>query len=345
MDSVHAGAACITDPLSIAYLTGFSANPHERLLALAVRPEEAVLVVPDLEREAAAARARQVRIVSWPDGSDPFRLLIEALGEPALLAVEKDHLTLARLEALEAGEVVDCGPALRAMRAVKLPAELELLEMAARRTDQATEAIFAELRAGLTEREVAARLSGLINATGSGLSFSPLVQSGPNSALPHLAPGDRALALGDLVLLDFGARHGGYNADTTRMAVVGEPDGEQRRVHQAVLDAHDRAIEAIRAGALCGEVDAAARSSLEAAGLGERFIHRTGHGLGLDAHEEPNLAPGSTVRLEAGNVVTVEPGAYIPGWGGVRIEDDVVVEEDGCRVLTRAGRGLVVIPA
>jgi Xaa-Pro aminopeptidase len=152
------------------------------------------------------------------------------------------------------------------------------------------------------------------------------------------------LAAGDLVLLDFGARHGGYNADTTRMAVVGAPDDRQLLVHQAVLDAHDRAIDAIRSGATCGEVDAAARASIEKAGFGDRFIHRTGHGLGLDAHEGPNLEPGSRVRLEAGNVVTVEPGIYIPGWGGVRIEDDIVVEEDCARLLTRADRGLKVIP-
>jgi len=197
---------------------------------------------------------------------------------------------------------------------------------------------------GLTEREVAPRLNALINETGSGLAFGSLVQAGPNSALPHLPPGERVLGAGDLVLLDFGVRHHGYNADTTRMAVVGEPDAEQRRVHQAVLDAHDRAIEAIRAGVTCGEVDAAARKSLEQAGLGERFIHRTGHGLGLDAHEGPNLEPGSPLRLEAGNVVTVEPGAYLPGWGGVRIEDDVVVEDDGAKILTRADRSLKVIP-
>ena len=230
------------------------------------------------------------------------------------------------------------------MRAVKQAAELELLQRAAELTDRVTIAIHGELRAGLTEREVATRLNALINETGSGLAFGSLVQAGPNSALPHLPPGERALAAGDLVLLDFGARHRGYNADTTRMAVVGEPDAQQRRVHQAVLDAHDRAIDAIHPGATCGEVDTAARQSLEKAGFGERFIHRTGHGLGLDAHEGPNLDPGSPVRLEAGNVVTVEPGVYIPGWGGVRIEDDVVVEARGARVLTRADRDLKVIP-
>ena len=337
-------ATCVTDPVSIAYLTDFYANPHERLLALAVRATAAVLVVPDLERENAEGRAREVEIVSWQDGEDAFARLRDALGEGSRLAVEKEHLTIARWELLDLGEAVDCSSALRAMRAIKQPDELELLRLAARFTDSVTEAILAELRPGQTEREVATRINALINGTGSGLAFGSLVQAGPNSALPHLPPGERPLTAGDLVLLDFGARHRGYNADTTRMAVVGPPDERQRGVHQAVLDAHDRAIESIRAGVTCGEVDAAARRSLEKAGYGDRFIHRTGHGLGLDAHESPNLEPGSSVRLEAGNVVTVEPGVYIPGWGGVRIEDDIVVETAGARTLTTADRGLKVIP-
>jgi Xaa-Pro dipeptidase len=365
MESNRVAAACVTDPTSIAYLTGFYANPHERLLALAVAPVRAVLLVPDLERENAEGRARGVEIVSWQDGQDPFRVLQSALFkggtsplsavlgaasarpaplDPGLLAVEKEHLTIARWERLDAGQIEDCSEALRAMRAVKQPGELELLQRAAELTDEVTRVILGELRAGQTEREVATRLNALINETGSGLAFGSLVQSGPNSALPHLPPGERALAAGDLVLLDFGARHGGYNGDTTRMAVVGTPDERQLQVHQAVLDAHDRAIEAIRAGATCGAVDAAARQSLEKAGYGDRFIHRTGHGLGLDAHEGPNLEPGSPVVLEAGNVVTVEPGVYIPGWGGVRIEDDVVVEEGGARLLTRADRSLSIVP-
>lgn len=349
MESNRLPAACITDPTSIAYLTGFHANPHERLMALAVRPEGAILLVPDLERENAAATiqggAGGVEIVSWQDGQDPFRLLRTALGDPPLLAVEKEHLTIARWERLDAAAIEDCSEALRAMRAVKQPGELELLQRAAELTDQVTDAILPELRAGMTELQVATRLNALINETGSGLAFGSLVQAGSNSALPHLPPGARRLASGDLVLLDFGASHRGYSADTTRMAVVGEPDEQQLRVHQAVLDAHDRAIEAIRAGATCGSVDAAARLSLEKSGYGERFIHRTGHGLGLEAHEGPNLEPGSALRLESGNVVTVEPGVYIPGWGGVRIEDDVVVEDGGARLLTRAGRGLRVVPA
>jgi Xaa-Pro aminopeptidase len=343
MESARVEAACVTDPLSIAYLTGFRANPHERLLALVVGQDASVLLVPDLEEEHARTHAQEVELIAWQDGDDPFRILRAAIGDPRLLAVEKEHLTLARWERLDAGEITDCSEALRRMREVKTSAELDLLRQAARHTDAVTEAIFNELRAGAAEVEVATRINALITETGSGLAFGTLVQAGPNSALPHLSPGPSRLAAGDLVLLDFGARHRGYNADTTRMGVVGEPDSEQRRLHQAVLDAHDRAIEAIRPGVSCGDVDAAARNSLLKAGLAERFIHRTGHGLGLDSHEGPNLEPGSEVRLEPGNVVTVEPGVYIPGWGGIRIEDDVAVTEAGAETLTTADRGLKVI--
>jgi Xaa-Pro aminopeptidase/Xaa-Pro dipeptidase len=148
------------------------------------------------------------------------------------------------------------------------------------------------------------------------------------------------LARGDLVLLDFGAAWDGYRADTTRMAVVGEPDARQREIHAVVLEAHDAAIAAVRPGERAAVVDEAARAVIRAAGLGDTFIHRVGHGLGLEAHEAPSLEPGSDAVLEAGMVVTIEPGVYLPGWGGMRIEDDVVVEPGGARLLTSADRRL-----
>src|SRR6202030_1213821 len=147
----------------------------------------------------------------------------------------------------------------------------------------------------------------------------------------------------DCVLLDFGAAFDGYCADTTRMAVVGEPSERHRSIHGLVLEARDAAIEAVRAGATTGAIDAAARHVIDAAGMGDRFIHRVGHGLGLEAHEDPSLDPGSATVLEAGMVFTIEPGVYIPGFGGVRIEDDVLVERSGCRLLTKQDRSLRVI--
>jgi Xaa-Pro aminopeptidase len=196
------------------------------------------------------------------------------------------------------------------------------------------------LRSGQSELEVALRIGAAIGARDATLSFEASVQSGSNSAMPHHDPSGRKLEPGDLVLLDFGAAVEGYRGDITRMAVVGEPSARQRDVHALVLRAHDDAIAVARPGATTGQVDSAARDVIDAAGFGDRFFHRSGHGLGLEVHEDPSLDPGSNIVLEPGMVFTIEPGIYIPGWGGVRIEDDVVVEADGCRVLTSSDRSL-----
>lgn len=341
-------AAYLTSPVSIAYLTGFRSEPHERLLALVVNGKGATLVVPALDGEKARAGTSGVGVTSWQDGDDPYRLVAAALGVHAAgrLGVDKGHLTLAaweRLRSLGAGHAFDIGAQVRRMRARKSPQELDLLRRAADATGRATERLLGELRPGITELEVATVVARLIADEGGELSFDTLVQSGPNSALPHLRPGARRLEPGDLVLLDFGAAVGGYRADTTRTVVLSAPDPRQREVHAVVLAAHDAAVAAVRSGVTVGEVDEAARSVIRGAGLGERFIHRVGHGLGLEAHEDPSLDPGGTTLLEAGMVVTVEPGVYLPGWGGIRIEDDLVVEEDGACVLTHADRSLRAI--
>jgi Xaa-Pro aminopeptidase/Xaa-Pro dipeptidase len=236
--------------------------------------------------------------------------------------------------------MIDIGPELGRLRLIKTDEEIEKLVRAAAITDAVTDEVVGRLRAGQTELAVAVMLGAAIGELGGMLSFDSLVQSGPNSALPHMRPTSRKLDVGDFVLLDFGAAFDGYRADTTRMAVVGEPSERHRSIHSLVLEAHDAAIDAVRAGATTGAIDAAARHIIDAAGFGDRFIHRVGHGLGLEAHEDPSLDPGSEIVLEAGMVFTIEPGVYIPGFGGVRIEDDVVVERDGCRVLTKADRSL-----
>ncbi len=340
-------AAYLTRPVSIAYLTGFSADPHERLMPLAVRPDGATLIVPALEHENAAMHSAQVAVVSWRDGEDPYELVRDALEESKRLGVEKEHLTVQAAEALGARagarEIVDIAPEVRRLRRTKSPAELEKLARAAAITDAVADEVMGRLGSGLSELEVSIRLGAAISAQGATLAFETLVQSGPNTAVPHHHPSGRTLAAGDLVLLDFGAACEGYRADTTRMAVVGAPSARKLEIHRLVLAAHDAAVGAVRAGTTAGAVDAAARDVIAAAGLGDRFFHRVGHGLGLEAHEDPSLDPGSKTVLEAGMVMTIEPGVYIPGWGGVRIEDDVVVEAKGCRVLTKADRGLHVI--
>ena len=338
-------AAFLTDPISIAYLTGFSTNPHERLMALVIRDAHAVLVVPGLEEESATAAARGVSVRAWRDGEDPWEVVAAALGsETLLLGVEKGHLTLSKWERLQAmaGAVkaLDVGAEVRRLRLRKTPDEIGKLERAARLTDEVAERVRAELEPGMTELALASSIERHLAAAGGRPSFGTIVQSGPNSAQPHLGPSDRQLAAGDLVLLDFGADCDGYKADITRTVVLGEPDARQREVHSLVLSAHDAGVASVRPGATVGEVDEAARAVIRDGGLGDRFIHRVGHGLGLEVHEDPSLDPGGSTVLEEGMVVTIEPGVYIPGWGGIRIEDDVVVEGGGCRVLTMADHRL-----
>lgn len=317
----------------------------ERLMALAVRPEGATLIVPALEKDHAANAVSDVGVVAWRDGEDAYEVAREALTGADRVAVEKDHLTVRDAELLGLGRIFDASGEVRRMRSVKSAAELEKLRRATAITDRVYAEVVRGIRTGQSELEVANAISTAITMAGGTLAFEPLVQFGANSAIPHRRPGERRLAAGDLVLLDFGAAFEGYCADTTRMAVAGRPTEQQTEIHRVVLEAHDAAIAAVRAGITAGDVDAAARNVMRAANQADHFIHRTGHGLGLEAHEDPSLDPGSKTLLEAGMVATIEPGIYMQGWGGVRIEDDVVVGPRGARLLTQADRSLFVIPA
>ncbi|MBO0702075.1 MAG: aminopeptidase P family protein [Candidatus Dormibacteraeota bacterium] len=344
-------AAFLTSSTTIAHLTGFRAETMERLMALAVSAGEvAVLIVPEIEGDPARAAARDVEVLAWKDGEDPYALVAEVLGtRPARLAVETEHLTLAghhRLEArVRAAALVDATPVLTGLRLRKTPREVKLLEEAARITDQVTGAVIAQARAGMTEIEIGRLIDDAIQKAGAELSFPSLVQAGPASADPHHRPTPTRLRRGDLLLLDFGAAVGGYCADTTRTVCCGVPTPEQQRVFDLVLRAHDQAIAAVRPGVTTGAIDEAARRVIREAGHAAHFFHRVGHGLGLEEHEAPSLDPGSSLVVEPGMVFTIEPGIYIPGWGGIRIEDDLVVTENGSRLLTGAARELVPLPA
>ena len=233
-------------------------------------------------------------------------------------------------------------------RLIKDASEMATLRDAAVRLTSVAAAVFEATRAGETERAVAAALETAIRRAGyERPAFETIVASGPNAALPHHRAGDRVLAAGDLVVLDFGGVLDGYCSDLTRTVSIGPPSPEARRLYTAVYDAQQAAIAAIRPGVESTAVDAAARSVLEARGLGEAFGHGTGHGLGLDIHEEPRItkprADVPSVPLLPGMVFTIEPGAYVPGFGGVRIEDDVLVTETGCEVLTNVPRELLTL--
>ncbi len=282
--------------------------------------------------------------------------LEEALGEllarvcPRRIAFEADDVTVSAFErwkhvAPETAEWVPTEEVGKRLRAVKDESELALLRRAQALTDAAFERFLVEVEPGRTERELAWRLEVILRELGADdVSFEIIVAVGDHAALPHYHPnpGERAVREGDMVLVDFGAQVGGYHADMTRTFVVGEPDEMFARVYRACLGALEAVEEAVHAGMSCREADRVARASLEAQGFGEHFGHSLGHGVGLEVHERPYLSfrASDDDTIPANSVVTLEPGVYIPGWGGVRIEDLAIVREDGLEVLTQATKAI-----
>jgi Xaa-Pro aminopeptidase len=235
------------------------------------------------------------------------------------------------------------------LRIVKDAHEVEMLRRGAELLSAVALDVLRDVRVGMKEQELAAKIDWRIKSAGfERCSFETIVASGPNAALPHAHAGDRALTEGDLVVLDFGGVYGGYCVDLTRTVALGEPDPEMHRVYQAVLEAQKAAIAAVKPGVRAGDIDAAARTALGRHTLADAFGHSTGHGLGIEIHETPRIGPrrdgaGGAAQDETigpGMVFTVEPGAYLPGWGGVRIEDDVLVTSDGVEVLTNVPASL-----
>lgn len=233
---------------------------------------------------------------------------------------------------------------LRSLRAVKNETEIALIRKAARIAGEALAAVQAMIRPGALEKEIALELEYRMRRCGAEqAAFETIVAAGVNAALPHARPGCRAIAPGDCVIVDYGAVWGGYRSDETCTFIVGSASGRQKEVYSLVREAQERAIRAIRAGVTCGEIDRVVRGFLEDAGLGAHFSHGTGHGVGLDVHEAPRLAAGREETLLAGMVVTVEPGIYLPGDWGIRIEDTVLVKEEGCELLTQTSKTMTIL--
>ena len=357
LDAQQLEALIVTSAVNIQYLTN-----HVGSAGLLVATRDAMHLVLDFRyresmRTTQASRSACPALRVWDVSSTYDEALLECLAGIGVAAVgfEAGHLTVARhtwwRDAAHARRVeVAFRPTERVveqMRLVKDEFEVGKLREGARRLTDVASAAFAAAKAGLTERVVGGAIEAALRDAGfERPAFETIVASGPNSALPHHRAGDRVLANGDLLVLDFGGVLDGYCCDLTRTVSIGQPSAEARRVHDAVLAAQAAAIAAVRPGIDASEVDAAARSVLEQRGLGPAFGHGTGHGLGLDVHEEPRVGQRRTdsapAVLVAGMVFTVEPGAYLPGFGGVRIEDDVLVTETGCDVLTAVPSGLQV---
>ena len=252
------------------------------------------------------------------------------------------HASLA--EALTHDGLVSLPGEFDALRSIKDREELEELEKTADLASQAFHDLIPEIRTGATERRLALRLEWLLREAGAdAVSFNFIVASGPRGGLPHAGPTDRAIGCGDLVTFDFGGIRNGYCSDETVTVAVGSPDSRQREIYKVVKEAHDLAIERVRPGVLCRDVDAAARDHITDRGFGEFFGHGTGHGVGLEVHEKPVISYRSEETLVEGMVITIEPGIYIPEWGGVRIEDTVCVTRDGCRLMTKVPKELMIL--
>lgn len=338
---------------NLHYLTGLSFHLMERPVIGLFRPDQTPrLVLPELERAKAEAAPVELELFSYDEteGASLNALQSATAGldlpqvavEPLRMRYYELHLLQ---QSLPGTSIVAADGALSLLRLTKSPAEVQAMQRAAEIAEQALAETIPLIRIGMSERELASELSLQLLRAGSEpeTPFSPIVASGPNAAFPHAVASDRALAAGETLLLDWGATHDGYISDITRTFSIGPLEAELARVHRIVVEANSAGRAAVRPGATCGQIDAATRAVIEAAGYGEYFIHRTGHGIGMEPHELPNVRSGEATALVPGMTFTVEPGIYLPGRGGVRIEDDMVVTEQDGLSLTHYPRELQII--
>jgi Xaa-Pro aminopeptidase len=352
-------ALVVTHLPNLFYLTNFQATA-----GIAVVMPERLHLILDF-RYSAAAQEYWDTPYGCPDAEivpfertyeETLTALLKQL-QPKQLGIEGAYMSVNRASDL-ARSLDDTGVTLvptdsiiEQLRIVKDAHEVEMLRKGGQLLSVVAAEIIGEITSGLKEQEFAARIDWRIkNAGFERCSFETIVASGPNAALPHAHAGERVMRDGDLVVLDFGGVYGGYCVDLTRTVALGDPDAEMARVYGAVLEAQKAAIQAVKPGVRAGDIDAAARETLGRHKLAEAFGHSTGHGLGVEIHETPRIGPrreatGTSpappdVAIEPGMVFTIEPGAYLPGWGGVRIEDDVLVTSDGVEVLTNVPTSL-----
>ncbi|MFD4140055.1 M24 family metallopeptidase [Streptomyces sp. NPDC058572] len=347
-DAGLAGVLIAPGP-DLIHLTGYRPVATERLTVLVLTAgQDPVLVVPTLEAPDAehAAGASALTLRDWTDGTDPYAAVAPLLDVSGRFAVSDNtwamHL-LGLQRALPGTSYTSLTDALPMLRAVKDARELARIEAAGAAADEAYGEILKVPFAGRRETEVAADLAALLLRFGHSQVDFTVVGSGPNGANPHHEAGDRTIVEGDMVVLDFGGLKDGYGSDTTRTVHVGEPTVAEQHIHDVVLEAQQAGVDAVRPGAACQEVDRAAREIIEEAGYGDLFIHRTGHGIGVTTHEPPYMIEGEEQPLVPGMCFSVEPGIYLPGRFGVRIEDIVTVTEDGCRRFNNTDRRMAIV--
>lgn len=349
----HISLAFITSSPNVFYLSGFYCDPHERLLALLVFPdEEPALICPQME----TARARQAgwtyEIIDYGDADNPWQLLERHMRTKNIkldrIAVEKSHLSLERYEQLQAcfqaRSWLNAEEKLRQLRMIKEEKEIAILRQAAELADFAVEVGVNAIAEGKTELDIIAEIEYEMKKKGvREMSFATMVLAGENTANPHGVPGLTTIRKGDFVLFDLGVIVDGYCSDITRTVIFKSATEEQKLIYDTVLRAQLAAIEACKPGVEIGSVDRAARSIIEQAGYGPYFTHRVGHGLGIELHEYPSMNAANAMPLERGMTFTIEPGIYVPSVGGVRIEDDVFITDNGAGILTKYPKELIIV--
>jgi Xaa-Pro aminopeptidase len=347
------GLALMPGP-NLIYVSGIHSHVSERpvLFFLPVDDEPAI-IIPTLEAmKARAAGIPEARIFAWSDDEGYMGAFQRACAglelSDFLLGVESLHMRVLELELLmryaPGLTTAHADPVLADLRLEKDREEIATMERAVNVAETAMERLLPRLKIGMTEKQIAAMLSGaLIEAGADALAFPPIVSAGPNGASPHAVPTDRPLQAGDLLVIDWGAVVDDYPSDITRTFAVGDVAPELRRVYDIVRKANEAGKSVVRPGTTGQDVDRAARGVIAGEGLGRYFLHRTGHGLGLEVHEPPFMMEGNEHPMGPGTVFTVEPGIYLPGRGGVRIEDDIVVTPQGHRSLTTFTRDLLTV--
>ncbi|QLK85931.1 Xaa-Pro peptidase family protein [Staphylococcus sp. 17KM0847] len=335
----QADAIWVSNPINIFYLTGFKSEPHERLFALLITKEgQQTLFVPQLDVEEVKASPYDGDIIGYLDTENPYAKYDAKFDT---LLIEESHLTVQRYNELQTAFGVQSFNSidltLKQLRNVKTSDEITAMRQAAQLADKCVEIGTAFLKVGVTEREVVNHIENEIKKHGvSEMSFDTMVLFGDHAAAPHGTPGERKLQNDEYVLFDLGVIYDYYCSDITRTVAFGNPSKEAHNIYHIVKQAEQTAIEAIKPGVPLSELDRIARGIIEEAGYGEYFPHRLGHGLGLEAHEYQDVSHTNHNLLEAGMVITIEPGIYVPNVAGVRIEDDILVTENGYESLSNA---------
>lgn len=344
--------AFITNPDNVFYFSGFHSDPHERLLGVAIfQNREPFMICPKMEVPDAKASGWPYDAIGHADTDNPWTILAKEIqsrtNEVSTIAIEKGHLTVERYEALLSffpkARFVSLDQTINELRVIKDDVELEKLRKAAELADYAIEVGVKAIKEGMTELEIVQIIESAIKEKGYSMSFETTVLSGPKAASPHGTPGNRKIQKGDFVLFDLGVIYEGYCSDITRTVAFGEISDEQRKIYETVKTSNEQSILAVKPGVRCMELDKISRDIIAQEGYGEFYTHRLGHGLGISVHEFPSVTGTNELELKPGMVFTIEPGIYKPDVAGVRIEDDVVVTEDGVEVLTKYPKELIIL--